>query len=112
MKARKESVVFAALAAVALSSFADADVYGNEIIAYTEGGVQKTYQFWVSGTKAEIATKNGVGELASSGASLATGTYSTPAAAMPLEARYRSWLESDGANFESTKFKGCKILFF
>ena len=105
-------MIGAAALATALPTLADTDVYGNEIFTYTEGGVQKTYQFWVSGTKAEIATKNGSGEAASSNASLATGTYSTPAAASPLEARYRTWLESDGTTVYSTKFKGCKILFF
>lgn len=45
-----------ALAALVLQSFAETDVYGNEIFQYTEGGAQKTYQFWVSGEKAEDAS--------------------------------------------------------
>ena len=50
------TILAAALAAA--SPFAlsgETDVYGNEIFTYTEGGVQKTYRFWVSGDKAEDA---------------------------------------------------------
>ena len=55
----KTLTMMAAIAAVgvaSLPSFAETDVYGNEIKTYTEGGVQKTYQFWVSGDKAEDAS--------------------------------------------------------
>ena len=48
----------------------------------------------------------------SSATSLSTGTVATRTAATSLEARYRTWLESDGTTVYSTKFKGCKILFF
>ena len=100
-------LLFAALVALALPLFADTDVYGNEIVTYTEGGVQKTYQFWVSGTKAEIATKNESGELPSSSSSLATGTYSTPSAEpISLEARFRTWLKSLGTSLRSDKLGG------
>ena len=115
MTARKTLAMMAAIAAVgvaSLSSFAETDVYGNEIRTYTEGGVQKTYQFWVSGTKAEIATKNESAESSSSSASLATGTYSTPAAQpIALEARFRTWLESMGTSINSTLMRGFLLIF-
>lgn len=103
MKKLLMTIGTAAFAAAALPTFAATDIYGNEIKTYTEDGVQKTYQFWVSGTKAEIATKNGSGETTSSNASLATGTYSTPATEpISLEARFRTWLESIGTSIESS----------
>lgn len=111
MKSRIACVALAAIAAVAMPTFADTDVYGNEIVTYTEGGVQKTYQFWVSGTKAEIATKNYSDESPSSAVSLETGTYSTPTAEpISLEARFRTWLESIGTSLISSKF-GFMLIF-
>ena len=98
-------------AMVSLSAFAETDVYGNEIVTYTEGGVQKTYQFWVSGTKAEIATKNYSDESPSSAVSLETGTYSTPTAGpISLEARFRTWLESVGIALRSDLLKGLLMI--
>ena len=47
----------------------------------------------------------------SSATSFSTGTVAARTAATPLEARYRTWLESDGTTVYSTKFKGCKIIF-
>ena len=105
-------IAVSALCAAALPSLADTDIYGNEIFSYTEGGVQKTYKFWVSGTKAEIATKNDSAESSSSSASLATGTYSTPAAQpIALEARFRTWLESMGTSINSTLMRGFRLIF-
>jgi len=111
MKPRIACVAFAAIAAVAMPTFAATDVYGNEIVTYTEGGVQKTYQFWVSGTKAEIATKDESAESSSSSAALATGTYSTPTAEpISLEARFRTWLESVGIALRSDLLKGLLMI--
>ena len=111
MKSRIACVALAAIAAVAMPTFADTDVYGNEIVTYTEGGVQKTYQFWVSGTKAEIATKNYSDESPSSAVSLETGTYSTPTAEpISLEARFRTWLESVGTALRSDVLRGFLLL--
>ena len=96
---------------VSLSAFAETDIYGNEIVTYTEGGMQKTYKFWVSGEKAEVATKNESAESSSSSASLATGTYSTPAAEpIALEARFRTWLESVGIALRSDLRKGLMLV--
>lgn len=114
MKSRKACVAFAAavLVAVALPTLADTDVYGNEIVTYTEDGVQKTYQFWVSGAKAEIATKNESDEASSSSPSLVTGTYSTPSAeSISLEARFRTWLESLGTSLRSNALRGIMMIF-
>ena len=111
MKSRIACVAFAALAAVAMPTFAATDVYGNEIVTYTEGGVQKTYQFWVSGTKAEIATKARSSSSASSCTALATGTYSKPAAQpISLEARFRTWLKSVGTALRSDVLRGFLLL--
>ena len=107
MKSIKACVVLAAVAVVALPAFAATDVYGNEIVTYTEGGVQKTYQFWVSGTEAEIATKNDSDKSSSSSSALVTGTYSTPSAEpISLEARFRTWLKSLGTSLRSDKLGG------
>lgn len=66
MRINPKALLTAAMAgAFAFLALADADVYGNEIKTYTEGGVQKTYQFWVSGDKAEVATKNGTSAVSS-----------------------------------------------
>ena len=101
----------AALCVAALPSFAETDIYGNEVVTYTEGGVQKTYKFWVSGTKAEIATKDESAESSSSSAALATGTYSTPTAEpISLEARFRTWLESVGIALRSDLLKGLLMI--
>ena len=65
------------------SALADTDVYGNEIKTYTESGVQKTYQFWVSGEKAEDA-------------SLARKSSNSYTYASSLEARSKSVLSVCG----------------
>ena len=112
MKKMLVMLVTAAAAAMTWPSLAETDVYGNEILTYTEDGVQKTYQFWVSGTKAEIATKVGSSESASPNMSLATGTYSTPATEpISLEARFRTWFESVGTSLNSTLMRGFRLLF-
>ena len=110
---KKRFIMIGAMAlAAALPTLADTDPYGNAIFTYTEDGVQKTYQFWVSGDMAEVATKSNSCASASSCASFSSGSLTASTPAVPLEARYRTWLESDGTTVYSTKFKGCKILFF
>ena len=47
----------------------------------------------------------------SAATALETGTLSTPAAAVPLEARYRTWDESDGIALRSDKFHMTMIIF-
>ena len=100
------------LVALALPSFADTDVYGNEINPTNpKTGETIEYRFWVSGTKAEIATKSNSVELSSPNTSLATGTYSTPAAEpIALEARFRTWLESVGIALRSDLRKGLMLM--
>ena len=86
---------------------AETDIYGNEIKTYVEGGVTKTYKFWVSGTQAEIATFANSMVIPSSSGSLCTGTLSAPAVeAVSLEARFRTWLNSLGTALKSTRFCG------
>ena len=105
------ALAVAVAAMVSQGAVAETDVYGNEIFQYTEGGVQKTYKFWVSGTKAEIATKDESAESSSSSAALATGTYSTPTAEpISLEARFRTWLESVGIALRSDLLKGLLMI--
>lgn len=53
------------------------------------------YQFIISGDPVAAATASSRAA-ASSGSALVTGTLSAPAAATSLDARYRTWDESDG----------------
>lgn len=101
------------LVALALPSFADTDVYGNEINPTDpKTGEPVEYRFWVSGDKAEVATKTRSSSSASSCTALATGTYSTPAAQpIALEARFRTWLESIGTSIESSPLGFLLIIF-
>ena len=61
-----------------------------------------TYQFIISGDPVAAATV-GSCATASSGISLATGTLTAPTVATSLEARYRTWDESDGIGLRSDK---------
>ena len=91
MRINPKALLTAAMAgAFAFLALADADVYGNEIKTYTEGGVQKTYQFWVSGTKAEEASS------ANSSAAASDANFS-------LEAVFKSALATLGGWLYSTK---------
>ena len=115
MKQPRNSARWALVVAVALmvslGAMAETDIYGNEINPIDpKTGETIEYRFWVSGTKAEIATRNGSGESASSSAALATGTYSTPTAAASIEARFRTWLESIGTSINSTLFRGLMLM--
>ena len=86
MTARKTLTMMTAIAAVGVATLpasAETDVYDNEIKTYTEGGVQKTYQFWVSGEKAEDA-------------SLARKSSNSYTYASSLEARSKSVLSVCG----------------
>ena len=66
-----------------------------------------TYQFIVSGYPAANESYSAV----STGTALATATRSGGSAASPIEARYRTWDESDGIPFRSDKFKAMMIIF-
>jgi hypothetical protein len=83
------------------------DIYGNEIKVVD--GV--TYQYLVSGDPEAAATEKS-SPLQSVGVSFATGTISTPTSAISVEARYRTWLESEGTDVDSTKFYGSVIIVF
>ena len=66
------------------------------------------YQFIISGDPVAAATE-GCRVVASSGISLETGMLTAPAAADSLEARYRTWYESDGTALRSDKPRGMTI---
>ncbi len=114
MRIQCGTILAAALAAASpLALSGETDVYGNEIFTYTEGGVQKTYRFWVSGDKVEDATLGSSSALPSSGASFATGALTKPSAeTLPIEARFRTWMYSPGTDIDSTKFCGSILIVF
>ena len=64
------------------------------------------YQFIVSGYPAANVSYSA----ASSGTSLVTATRKQPTAAQSLEARYRTWDESDGIALRSDKFRGMILI--
>ena len=64
------------------------------------------YQFIVSGYPAANVSYSA----ASSGTSLVTATRKQPTAAQSLEARYRTWDESDGIALRSDKFRGTILI--
>ena len=66
------------------------------------------YQFIVSGYPAA----NESYAASSAATSLETGTLSTPAASQGLEARYRTWLASEGTGLLSTLLKKGLMLIF
>ena len=66
-----------------------------------------TYQFIVSGYPAA----NESYPAASVGTALATATRSGGSAASQIEARYRTWDESDGIALRSDKYRGITIIF-
>ena len=66
-----------------------------------------TYQFIVSGYPAA----NESYAAASSGTALATATRAVSTAAQALEARYRTWDESDGIALRSDKYRATMIIF-
>ena len=67
-----------------------------------------TYQFIISGDPVAAATE-GSRAVPSSGISLETGMRTAPTAADSLEARYRTWYESDGTALRSDKARGTVI---
>ncbi len=67
------------------------------------------YQFIISGDPVAAASV-GSKAVASPGTSLVTGTLTAPTGAVSLEARYRTWYESDGTALRSDKANGL-ILF-
>ena len=60
------------------------------------------YQFIISGDPVTAASA-GSHAAASSGIALVTATCAAPASATPLEARFRTWDESDGTALRSDK---------
>lgn len=107
---RREVALLAAVAASAvmsLSANAETDIYGNEI-KEVDG---QTYQFWVSGTKAEVATFANSSLASSSSGPICSGTLSTPSQeAISLEARFRTWFSSLGAALRSDKWLGTFLI--
>ena len=69
-----------------------------------------TYQFIISGDPVAAATVDSCA-VASSGTSLETATRSGGSAASSLEARYRTWDESDGIALRSDKYRATMIIF-
>ena len=70
-----------------------------------------TYQFIISGNPVAAATVDSCA-VASTATSLDTGTLSTPAASQGLEARFRTWLASEGTGLLSTLLKKGLMLIF
>ena len=67
----------------------------------------ETYQFIVSGYPAANESYS----TRSSGTSLETATRSDKSAASPIEARFRTWDESDGIALRSDKYRATMIIF-
>ena len=78
--------------------------------AVTIAAQADTYQFIISGDPVAAATVDSCA-VASTATSLETGTLSTPAASQGLEARFRTWLASEGTGLLSTLFGGLKLIF-
>ncbi|MBR2838326.1 MAG: hypothetical protein IKE55_06075 [Kiritimatiellae bacterium] len=72
------------------------------------GASADAYQFIISGDPVAAATE-GCRVVASSGTSLETGRLATTTAADSLEARYRTWYESDGTALRSDRPRGMTI---
>jgi len=68
-----------------------------------------TYQFIISGDPVAAATVDSCA-VASSGTSLETATRSGGSAASALEARYRTWDESDGIALRSDTYRGLLLI--
>ena len=115
---RKEAVAAAgALVAMCGAVFAGTNYVNNSMSTYA--GQEEvvpaaalsplhadTYQFIVSGYPAA----NESYAAASSGTALATATRSGGSAASPIEARYRTWDESDGIALRSDKYRATIII--
>ena len=69
-----------------------------------------TYQFIISGDPVAAATED-ICTVASTATSLVTATRSGGSAASPIEARYRTWDESDGIALRSDKYCATMIIF-
>ncbi|MBR2837363.1 MAG: hypothetical protein IKE55_01120 [Kiritimatiellae bacterium] len=61
------------------------------------------YQYIIAGYPVENPCRSA----ASGGMPMATGRFTRRSAESPLEARYRTVLESDGIRLVSTEFRGC-----
>ena len=69
-----------------------------------------TYQFIISGDPVAAATEDSCAAV-SSGTVLVTATRSGESAASPIEARFRTWDESDGIALRSDKYRATMIIF-
>ena len=68
------------------------------------------YQYIISGNPVAAATENSC-VVASSGTALVTGTRAAPTTAAQLEARFRTWDESDGIALRSDKVLAFTLVF-
>ena len=68
-----------------------------------------TYQYIISGDPMAAATEDSCA-VSSVATSLVTATESTRSAASPIEARYRTWDESDGIALRSDKYRATMII--
>lgn len=75
------------------------DANGNTIFTNSAGKV--TYQFLVSGYPAANECKS----FETDASSLETSTRTKSTAASSLEARYRTWMDSDGIALRSDRFR-------
>ena len=67
------------------------------------------YQYIISGDPMAAATEDSCA-VSSVATSLVTATESTRSAASPIEARYRTWDESDGIALRSDKYRATMII--
>ena len=70
----------------------------------------ETYQYIITpGYDPAAASLVDSSSAASAAVSVAIGVHSSPAAASPLEARFRTWLESLGRALRSDRFRGIML---
>jgi len=69
-----------------------------------------TYQFIIFGDPVAAATADSR-SVASTATALVTATRSGGSAASPIEARFRTWDESDGIALRSDKYRATMIIF-
>ena len=77
------------------------------VLGVVLSSVGDVYQFIISGYPAT----NESYPAASSGTALVTATHTVPTVAAPLEARYRTWDESEGIALRSDKYHTTMIIF-
>ena len=79
------------------------------VVALSPSLADESYRFIISGDPVAAASADS-SESASSGTALVTGTLSSPSSLASLEARYRTWDESDGIALRSDKFVSTIII--